>query len=167
MREAERMITVTEDSGQLYQQNTPAIFLQYGGTRCMAVSSAITLGLEPLRYSIGTASVSKVEIEAIHQLPLDQNQTNKALYEFSKNISLEKEVVAVTYETEMEIIRIWTFIEKRDKKVRRSIYDRELDLMEAFPRLVFDFNVVSLEGLRTKPFIPIDLKGYLVFYRGC
>jgi hypothetical protein len=160
------MATHTEHCGQVYQRNVPAIFLQYGSPKCIAVSSAATFGLETIKFSIPTASAAKVEIEAVHQPPLDESLTNKALYEFSKKILTEKEVMAVTYETEKGIIRIWTFIEKRDKKVRRSIYTQELNLMETFPNLIFDFNVVSLERSKTKPFIPIDLQGHLIFYRG-
>lgn len=156
----------TEHCGQVYQRNVPAIFLQHGSANCIAVSSAITFGLETIKFSIPTASVAKVEIEAVHQPPLGESLTNKALYEFSKKILIEKEVGAVTYETEKGIIRIWTFIGKRDKKVRRSIYTQELNLMENFPNLIFDFNVVSLERSKTKPFIPVDLQGHLIFYRG-
>jgi hypothetical protein len=161
------MDTTTIYSGQIHQRNIPAIFLQHGSPNSIAVSSASvgTVGVSLIESSFSTASATKLEFEAIHQAPLNGNSTDLALFEFSKKMSKEKEVVAVTFEKENEIIRIWTFIEKRDKQVRRAIYIRELELMDAFTNLIFDFNVVSREGVKMKPFIPADLQGYLVFYR--
>ena len=98
------MAANTEHCGQVYQRNVPGIFLQYGNAKCIAVSSAVTFGLETINFSISTASTAKVEIEAVHQPPLGESLTNKALYEFSKKILTEKEVMAVTYETEKGII---------------------------------------------------------------
>jgi len=159
------METATGQSANLIKQNPPAIFLQYGNPACIAVSSAVTFGITPKESSFLTASVAKVVLEAIDQPPLDGSIVSQALYEFSKKTVKIKEVIAVTYEKEKEVIRLWTFIEKRDKQVRRTIYKGELELMDSFPNLVFDFDVVSIERLKTKPLIPSDLQGYLVFYR--
>jgi len=159
------MSSVTEYSGELYKLNVAATFLHYGSPTCMAVSSAVTFGISVLESSLVTACDAEVVLEAVHQPPLDKSIAKLALYEFSKRVAIQKEVVAVNFEMEKEVIRIWTFIGKRDKQVRRSIYTQELELMDAFPSLVFDFNVVSLEDLKSKPFLPADLQGYLIFYR--
>lgn len=160
------MDTVTVYTGSLFKQSTPAIFLQHGSPPCVAVSSAVTFGIPSMEFLPSIALVGTV-VFVVNQTPLDGSVINHALYEFAKKIAMIKEVIALTYEREKEVVRIWTFIEKRDKQVRRNIYNRELELMDAFPTFTFDFNVVSLERLRTKPLIPDDLQGYLVFYRGC
>ncbi len=59
--------------------------------------------------------------------------TQKPVYHFSHSISVIPEVKAVTFQMESGIIRVWTFILKRDKKIRKSIYMKELDLMDEYP----------------------------------
>ncbi len=86
-----------------------------------------------------------------------------AVYEFCVNVSAIPEIKAVTYQTENDIVIVWTFISKRDKKVRRLIYEREMELMRSYPNIVFDFNVVRANHLET--FIPQDLQGYLSYYK--
>jgi len=86
-----------------------------------------------------------------------------AVYEFCVNVSVIPEIKAVTYQTENGIVIVWTFISKRDKKVRRLIYEREMELMRSYPNIVFDFNVVRANHLET--FIPQDLQGYLSYYK--
>jgi len=157
--------TVTVYTGSLFKQNPPAIFLQHGSPPCVAVSSVVTFGVASIDVLPSIALVGTA-VFMVNQTPLDGSVINHALYEFAKKIAMIREVIALTYEKEKEVIRTWTFIEKRDKQVRRNIYKRELELMDAFPTFTFDFNVVSLERLRTKPLIPDDLQGYLVFYRG-
>jgi hypothetical protein len=158
--------TATVYTGSLFKQNPPAIFLQHSSPMCVAVSSAVTFGIASREFLPSIALVGTV-VFVVNQPPLDGGVINRALYEFTKKIAMIKEVIALTYEKEREVVRIWTFIEKRDKQVRRNIYNRELELMDAFPTFTFDFNVVSLERLSKKPLIPDDLQGYLVFYRGC
>lgn len=155
---------ITEHSGELYCQDIPGIYLQQGALTCTTVLSTVTFGISPLEPS-SLITLGMGALLDIRQVPLDKDKIKWALYEFSKKVAQQKEVVAVTCEAEKEVIRIWTFIKKRDKQVRRSIYTWELELMNSFPDLIFDFNVVSLEASRERPFIPSDLQGYLIFYR--
>lgn len=43
------------------------------------------------------------------------------------------------------------------------IYEKELLLMDKYPDLLFDFNVVQLNS-NTETFIPQDLQGNLIYY---
>lgn len=87
-----------------------------------------------------------------------------AAYSFCVHVSAIPEVKAVTYQTENDIIIVWTFISKRDKRVRRLIYEREMELMESYPNMIFDFNVVNIANY-SESFIPQDLQGYLSYYK--
>ena len=94
---------------------------------------------------------------------LKQNPQH-AVYDFCVSISAIHEVKAVTYQTENNNVLVWSFISKRDKKVRRLIYEKEMKLMQNYPNMVFDFNVVTISSY-SETFIPQDLQGYLVYYR--
>jgi hypothetical protein len=89
-----------------------------------------------------------------------------ALKDFAERLAAIPEVVAMSHATEGTIQRVWTFVVRRDKALRRRVYLDELGLMEAFPDLQFDFNVVTLEDAPARGLVPDDLQGHIVCYRG-
>jgi hypothetical protein len=97
-------------------------------------------------------------------LPELKQNPQHAVYDFCVSISTIHEVKAVTYQTENSNVLVWSFISKRDKQVRRLIYEKEMKLMGNYPDMVFDFNVVTISRY-SETFIPQDLQGYLVYYR--
>ncbi len=87
-----------------------------------------------------------------------------AVCDFSDSVSAIPEVMAITYQMEDDAILVWTFISRRDKAVRALVYEMELNLMERYPALLFDFHVLSKENL-LEPFIPQNLPGSVTFYK--
>lgn len=90
---------------------------------------------------------------------------NSASCEFARRVSDLADVKAVSVATEADIVRVWTFILRRDKALRERIYPIELGLMRDYSALRFDFNVVALDGLGDGEFLPSDSRGRLIFYR--
>lgn len=88
-----------------------------------------------------------------------------AVYRFSKRVGRISELVAVTYSVDRDVCLIWTFIRRRDKLVRRQIYEQELELMREFAEIRFDFNVVALDRTEEQAYLPDDIHGQIVFYR--
>lgn len=82
---------------------------------------------------------------------------------FAKAVARIPEVLGVSYSLNGRVHIVWTFIGQRNKDVRRRVYGEELRLMEDFPELTFDFNVVALAG--EGRLLPDDLQGWVVFYR--
>lgn len=89
-----------------------------------------------------------------------------ALKDFAERLAAIPEVVAISHATEGTIQRVWTFVVRRDKALRRRVYLDEVGLMEAFPDLQFDFAVVSLEDAPARALVPDVLQGHIVCYRG-
>lgn len=88
-----------------------------------------------------------------------------AAYLFARRVAGIPEVRAVTCSTEREVYLIWTFIRQRNKAIRREVYQQELQLMNEFPTLTFDFNVIAIDQIEDRPLLPDDLQGRIVFYR--
>jgi len=88
------------------------------------------------------------------------------LKDFARAVAAIPGVVAVSHAIEGTVKRVWTFIVRRDKAVRRRVYLAELGLMDAFPDLQFDFNVISLEEAPSRGLVSGGLYGRIVFYRG-
>lgn len=84
---------------------------------------------------------------------------------FAKRVARIAAVLAVAYSVEGDVYLVWTFISRRAKHIRRCIYEEELRLMQEFPELTFDFNVVSLDSAEVRGLLPDDLYGRIVFYR--
>jgi hypothetical protein len=97
--------------------------------------------------------------------PARYDGVEAALREFSARIMSVPDVVAVTYTKERHAHLVWTFIWRRDKAVRSRIYVVERWLMDSYPRLTFDFNVVSLNQQHAGSLVPDDLQGRVVMYR--
>lgn len=51
----------------------------------------------------------------------------------------------MTHGVDRGIHLVWTVLRKRDKFVRRRIYEHERALMTAYPDLVFNFHVAALD----------------------
>lgn len=88
-----------------------------------------------------------------------------ALSRFAERVAPIPDVVAVSHAVEGGIQRVWTFILRRDKARRRCVYLQEIRLMEEFPDILFDFNVVALEDLPRGRLVPDDLQGRIVLFR--
>lgn len=103
--------------------------------------------------------------EVVDAFPTGRDRSEEAAFSFARRVSLFPEVVAVSYALDGDVNLIWTFIRQRDKAVRRRVYLEELVLMDQFPGMTFDFNVVSLDETRPALLVADDLQGWLVFYR--
>ena len=88
-----------------------------------------------------------------------------ALSRFAARVAPILDVVAVSHAAEGGVQRLWTFIPRRDKALRRCVYLEEIRLMEEFPDILFDFNVVALEDLPHGALVPDDLQGRIVLFR--
>ena len=109
-----------------------------------------------------TDVVSHVFIDAS---PSPSDRAGAALYRFAKHLRGLHDLRAIAYAHERGIQLVWTFIERRDKTVRRTIYEAERWLMDEFPDLTFDFNVVSLDHHHGGPLLADDVQGSIVFHR--
>lgn len=136
---------------------TSARFL--GALQCQPLAAGL------LGYSESTKSnPSTLSSLGVRSFP--QNlRPETAIYEFAEKVSNLGFVRAVSWNSEDESVHVWTFIDRRDKDLRRQIYTIEFELMTKFDDLKFDFNVVSLSTLGEGPFAPSDSRGQLVFYR--
>ncbi len=150
----------TQASGKIIRSYSPTIFLSHHGS--FSSSPDLLANKKPSScIEVGTGlsmSIYIYNLSEIIQTP------EHSLYDFSVGVSKIEEVKAVTYQTEHNIIRVWTFIEKRDKNIRKSVYEKELELMEKYNNLIFDFNVVVLNY--GEPLIPQDLQGSITYYKG-
>ena len=93
------------------------------------------------------------------------HDVESALSEFSAKVVQVSDVVALTYAKERHVHLVWTFIRRRDRAVRREIYALERWLMDRYPALTFDFNVLALGQTETGTLVPDDLQGRVVMYR--
>jgi hypothetical protein len=94
-----------------------------------------------------------------------RDNTDEALLDFSAALRDIPEVVAITHSRDHSVNLVWTFIRRRDLNVRRRVYAYERSLMERYPSLSFDFNVVSLDQSIDGALVPDDLQGRLIMYR--
>jgi len=159
---------ITEISGDVFIEDNPVRFVVHGELGVFSSSTAPVFDNEIKDKDeefecIGYSPNRDVFFER-NSFPKPEISPKFALYTFSMAVSDIPEVTAVTYQIEQETIRVWTFIPKRDKAIRRSIYEEEFALMDNYPNMIFDFNVVSLEDFASS-FIYQDSHGYLVFYR--
>jgi hypothetical protein len=101
----------------------------------------------------------------IESFPRTTDRVGSAAYMFAKKVSALREVEAVTHVVDRNVNIIWTFIGRRDKAVRRLIYQQEMAIMQDFPDLIFDFNVVSLDQIAKASLLPEDVQGHIVLFQ--
>lgn len=160
------MSTETKTIGESLTGFSPAIYLSCGdlgyfslpGAKQRLPEGEAALDEKRAIRSVGPYEYYTFTFESTEQTP------RHAVYHFSRSVIAISEVKAVTFQVEDNIIRVWTFIARRDKMVRKAIYEKELCLMDSYPNMIFDFNVVSIRSL-SEPFIPQNLHGFLSFYR--
>jgi hypothetical protein len=80
----------------------------------------------------------------------------RALHAFMGKVAPIPEVRAVTVSLEREVTLVWTYLTTRDRAAREHVYRAELELMESFPGLTFDFNVVPRPDAAAST-VPADL----------
>jgi len=162
------MSTETKILGETLRNFSPAIYLSSGDLGCFSLS-----GSKPLSNKVDETELKWDELVVPQRVSSEyyvftfygaEQSPEHAVYDFSRNTINISEVKAVTFQIENDVIRIWTFISKRDKAVRKAIYMKELDLMDDYPNMIFDFNVVAIRDF-SEPFIPQNLHGSLCFYR--
>lgn len=167
----EGMFTETKILGETLHHSSPTIYMSSGD--CGDLGCFSLSGSKPLSNELDKTAFEYVELIAPQRMYSEyyvltfhgtEQSPQHAVCCFSHNIINISEVKAVTFQIENDVIRVWTFISKRDKAVRKAIYMKELDLMDDYPNMVFDFNVVSIRSF-SEPFIPQNLHGSLSFYR--
>jgi hypothetical protein len=88
-----------------------------------------------------------------------------AVYAFARKVAGLDFVKAVSWSREDESVHVWTYINQRDREMRRMVYASEFEVMAEFPDVNFDFNVLSLDVLGVGEFQPSAGRGQLVLYR--
>lgn len=154
----------TKALGQILRSSNPAIYQSYGDLGCFSLRDPKPLSEEKSSAECVRPNIAPSSSFHFCAFPAPELTPRHALYDFSVEVSKVQEVKAVASHIENDIIRVWTFISKRDKAVRKSIYKKELYLMDKYPEMVFDFNVVSIRNF-SGPFVPQNLHGSLSFYR--
>lgn len=77
---------------------------------------------------------------------------------FKSRVSGIPEVKGAFATVEDEQVCIWTIIDEKDKEVRRKIYDIEMELMEHFTDISFDFHVIFSSLVDVKEEVPPGAK---------
>lgn len=103
-------------------------------------------------------------IESLEASTINQTRAEQAALEFARGAQSIPSVVAVSHAKDGNVCLVWTFVRDRNKESRRQVYAYERRLMERYPELLFDFNVVALDRA-AGVLAPDDLQGRLVFYR--
>lgn len=88
-----------------------------------------------------------------------------AAFYFAKRLARISDIIAVTYATEGQVHLVWVFTRRRNKAIRRQVYEEELRLMDEFSDMTFDFNTVAMDQAESRPFLPDDYQGQIVLYR--
>jgi hypothetical protein len=133
----------------------------------MTATSGELLVLEEVPHTAGPLGASDFwgVASSPAAAPRRSRDVESALAEFSAGVVPVPDVVALTYAKERHAHLVWTFIRRRDKAVRSEIYALERWLMDRYPGLTFDFNVVALEQHPGGTLVPDDLQGRVVMYR--
>ncbi len=79
---------------------------------------------------------------------------NQVVDFFREKISKIPEVRGAFGTVEDEQVCIWTIIDEKDKEIRPKIYDIEMELMEHFTNISFDFHVVFCSLKDVKKEVP-------------
>lgn len=97
--------------------------------------------------------------------PDERARPQSAVFAFADKIAKSHLARAISWNAENDSVHVWTFIDSRDKKIRRQIYSKEFELMQEYPTLNFDFNVVSLDTIGVGSFGISDSRGQLIYYQ--
>lgn len=159
------MPSKTTVSAKTLEYSLPSIFRSYEpGSFSESLSQIlVTKEVEIPTYSLANRGAAAGSFILYDRFPEPGSNVQYAVYDFCVNVSAIPQVKAVTYQIENNIVIIWTFISKRDKEVRRLIYEKEMKLMSSYSNTVFDFNVVTISDY-SDTFIPQDLQGTLSYY---
>ena len=135
------MEEATGTACKILRDYNPVIYLSSGDPGFFSLqASKPSPGKDERAFEcMGCNSASSVYYE-VYSFPEPKFTPEYALYSFATNVLDIFEIKAITYQLESNIIRVWTFIAKRDKTVRRRIYLKELALMDSYPDMIFDFN---------------------------
>lgn len=159
------MESVSSTSGNVIIGSMPVVYLLHGDPGTFSLTAkGPDMSQDEIIQCIGCNLPSSLSMEWRSSPIGSEIRPEAAVYAFSEGIAEIKQVQAVTYNVESDVIRIWTFINARNKGIQRAIYQKELSLMERFPSLIFDFNVVS-DADFAGPLVPQNLRGHLSFYR--
>lgn len=71
-------------------------------------------------------------------------------------LSIVPEVEKVYATRQGDVMHIYTVVDKFDASVREKIYDREVEIIDEFSYLDFDFNVISRRGRKLSDVLPTD-----------
>ncbi len=66
------------------------------------------------------------------------------LDEFVGQIRGNPKVWAVYASQEGSLIRVWTYVDSTDRKDRSAVYEAEWQVLQHYPDILFDFNVILL-----------------------
>ena len=72
-----------------------------------------------------------------HVPPMDA-----VLDEFVERIRENPKVWAVYASQEGSLIQVWTYVDSKDRRDRSPVHEAEWHLLERYPEIMFDFNVL-------------------------
>ena len=108
---------------------------------------------------------SRQVLDLMLQSAQPNSRRAEGLAVFIANCARLPEVKAVTVSFDNDVIQLRTFLTSRSRKIRDRVYVLELDLMERFPDLVFDFNLATRTHPRTSDYpSSLDLEGQICCY---
>lgn len=70
----------------------------------------------------------------------------------ARDLALVKEVRHVSIERADNNLLVWVVLDNPVKEVRERVFRKELELIEGFPEVDFDFNVIAAVGRDPQPF---------------
>jgi len=75
---------------------------------------------------------------------------------FGESVSTISQVRYVAAWVEDGTVHLWSIIPQRDREVQQKIYKKELEIMERFPGMNFDFNIIFYPQEDISPILPSE-----------
>ena len=91
--------------------------------------------------SIDSPKSSIITVRSSAEPSLLHSQTLEAA--LAADLSLVPEVEHIFVERADNTLLVWTSLEKTSKDVREKVFQKQFDIIEGFPEVSFDFNLVS------------------------
>jgi hypothetical protein len=120
------------------------------------VEATLSLALAlPIRWRIFEDTVIQIDSNSTKDLILASTAQGKppevmisgSLDEaLAEDFSSVRQVRNVLIESVHDSVLVWIVVDNPERAVRNRIFQKELDLMDAFPEINFDFNVIPALG---------------------
>jgi len=122
----------------------------------------VALPSPPIRFDIlqqpfSTKPILSINWDAIlTKSESNEDTLNETKLRIANELSDLEQIEQIYFEKHDNIIRIWTIINNPSRDLRRSIYEKESNIMRQFNRSLFDFNIITREGKSLKTIASFD-----------